>query len=71
MAHGGHFCVFIEPLFKYFEEYFDVDLNSTSPAAYSLFNDEFLSRLYIPCRNINVIDGTPMLEFVQFTQTAT
>ena len=70
VAHGGHFCVFIEPLFKYFEEYFDVDLNSTSPAAYSLFNDDVFKSLYIPCRNINVADGTPMLEFVQFDQNS-
>lgn len=66
VAHGGHFCVFLEPLFKYFEEYFDVDLNSASPAAYSLFNDSVFKSLYIPCRNINIIDGTPRLEFVQF-----
>lgn len=70
VAHGGHFCVFIESLFKYFEEYFDVDLNSTSPAAYSLFNDEIFKSLYIPCRNINVVDGTPRLEFVQFDQNS-
>ena len=70
VAHGGHFCVFIEPLFKYFEEYFDVDLNSTSPAAYSLFNDDVFKSLYIPCRNINIVDGIPMLEFVQFDQNS-
>ena len=70
VAHGGHFCVFIEPLFKYFEEYFGVNLNSTSPAAYSLFNDEVFKSLYIPCRNINVMDGTRMLEFVQFDQNS-
>jgi hypothetical protein len=66
VAHGGHFCIFLEPLFKYFEKYFDVDLNSTSPAAYSLFNDDVFKSLYIPCRNINVSEGTRMLEFVQF-----
>ena len=66
VAHGGHFCVFLEPLFKYFEEYFGVDLNSASPAVYSLFNDDVFKSLYIPCRNINIIDGTPRLEFVQF-----
>lgn len=66
VAHGGHFCVFIAPLFKYFEEYFGVDLNSASPAVYSLFNDGVFKSLYIPCRNINVADGTRMLEFVQF-----
>jgi hypothetical protein len=70
VAHGGHFCVFIEPLFKYFEEYFGVDLNSASPAAYSLFNDDVFKSLYIPCRNINVMDGTRMLEFVQFDQNS-
>src|SRR5690554_1441695 len=70
VAHGGHFCIFLEPLFKYFEEYFDVDLNSTSPAAYSLFNDDVFKSLYIPCRNINVMDGTRMLEFVQFDQNS-
>lgn len=66
VAHSGHFCIFIEPLFKYFEEYFNVDLNSASPAVYSLFNDNVFKSLYIPCRNINIVDGTPMLEFVQF-----
>jgi len=66
VAHGGHFCVFIAPLFKYFEEYFGVDLNSASPAVYSLFNDDVFKSLYIPCRNINIVDGTPRIEFVQF-----
>jgi hypothetical protein len=63
-AHGGHFCVFIEPLFKYFEMYFGVNLNSALPAAYSLFNDDVFKTLFIPVRHINVNDNTPRLEWV-------
>ena len=63
-AHGGHFCVFIEPLFKYLESYFGVNLNSSLPAAYSLFNDDVFKTLFIPVRHINVNDNTPRLEWV-------
>ena len=63
-AHGGHFCVFIEPLFKYFEAYFGVNLNSDLSAVYSLFNDDVFKMLFIPVRHINVNDNTPRLEWV-------
>ena len=63
-AHGGHFCVFIEPLFKYFEAYFGVNLNSDLSAIYSLFNDDVFKMLFIPVRHINVNDNTPRLEWV-------
>ena len=66
MAQGGHFGVFIYPLFRYFEQYFSVDLNSASPAVYSLFNDSIFKSIYIIVRNITTRHDIPKLAFVNF-----
>lgn len=51
-AFGGHFCIYIEPLFRYMESYFGVDIGSENEASYSLFKDGEFKKIYIPARNI-------------------
>lgn len=70
VAHGGHFCVFIDRLFIFFEDYFGVNLNSGLEAAYSLYNDVVFKSLYIPVRNINVTAGSPDYCFLQFNNNS-
>lgn len=53
MGLGGHFSVFLKPLFDYIETYFNVDLNSLSPKDYNIFADSLLNELFIPVRNIS------------------
>ncbi len=65
---GGHFCVYIERLFKHIETYFNVDLSSLMNASYSLFNDTIFKSLFIPARNISVFTGVDNYRLAWLTE---
>lgn len=65
---GGHFCVYVERLFKYIEEYFAVDFNSQLAASYNLFTDNVFKSLFIPARNISVFTGVDNYRLAWLTE---
>ena len=63
-ADGGHFCMYIKTIFEYIEYKFDVNfLTSGGQAIGNLWDDEFAQKIYIPLRDLVVMNNSIGTQF--------
>lgn len=51
---GGHWCVYLNTIFEFIEDFYEVDFSITDTFDYNIFNDAIASLMYTPLRNLYV-----------------